>query len=664
MYNELTADSIIKSASDELTLIDKFLGDDLTIQLSSLLSTNDSIRRITLRGSNITHLGAQAIANMLENNMFLESLSLEWNQIGDAGAVAIAAALTKNKQLKSLDLKNNQISDKGCLALADTLRLNRSLKSLDLRWNQIGDNGVNPYHEILARESFPVIVELSGNLITSTMMATLENGNGSSGIVSSSSSTATATATGIENFNETIFNTNKSHLHGQDQADKISSKRKSVLLENNINELREDLEITKQQKEEIQLQLNQSAIKIVELEQQIKRDAFTYKQADNELDSMRKKYTELQDEKNLLESVWEKEREGSELQFNTKLREKEVEVRSLTTERNGLLSRVKTAEEETKHISSSKSKAAEIHEQQKADLLQELRENMDKLTTLSADKNSLEHNNNYLSDLNDRSKERIASLQEELTKFRNEASSKLNEEILRAENEISRINTEHKNELNDLRELSNRQAKSIGELSTEVSQLQASQASAAVEYRLNMDIAVNEAKDVQQKLYEGTITDLRSKVDTFMQFKSELEERNNNYLKENEELKVRTTNEMNSIQDQLKYIKIENERLQTDLNETKDSSSKYQSKSENLAIELYDVKEKYEETSAETSKWKRISEDMINKNHKLTTEVATLKKELKDAVDARGSDFNMVSTRISDALRKEFEMLAVTLQKD
>ena len=74
LFTELSAESIIKNATEELVLIDKFVGDDLTTELSKLLESDTKVRRIVLRGNCIGTLGAQALANMLEKNTFIETM--------------------------------------------------------------------------------------------------------------------------------------------------------------------------------------------------------------------------------------------------------------------------------------------------------------------------------------------------------------------------------------------------------------------------------------------------------------------------------------------------------------------------------------------------------------------------------------------------------------
>ncbi len=642
LFTELSAESIIKNATEELVLIDKFVGDDLTTELSKLLESDTKVRRIVLRGNCIGTLGAQALANMLEKNTFIESLSLEWNQIGSIGAIALGAALMKNKKLHTLDLRNNNIADDGSLSLADVFRLNRTIKFLDLRWNMIGDKGATPFLDIVSREAFIVSIQLSGNLISSTMMAKLE------GIVDKSNSdTNTMTTDGIAV-----------------QADAQSARRRSILLEKDVSELQQHLELSKVQREEVQRQLNASATKIVELEQQIIRDEYKNKQLLEDLDMSKRKITQIIDEQRIHSASWDTEREEISEQSKRIMREKEVEIRALTSECDGLRERCRKAEEETKRISFLKEQAAERSEAVKADLTNELRLSMDRNTEISTQKAALEHDNRYLKDLTERSNERIASLEEELNTFRTDASAKLKDEIIRAENEVTRLRLEHKKELDDLTELSTRQGKNIGELQSEVSELQARQASLHVEHRLELDTAVNDAKSAEQKRNKETITDLRQKVDAFMKFREELEARCAGYLNDYKELQDKTGKELQSTQDQLAFIQNENERLRLATKDLEDRLSRTTRERDSFESDLKDVTDKHEESSAERKKWHRIAEDAIAKNHKLTASESQLKRELKEAREARGSDFQLMSSRVSDAIRKEFEMLAVSLQKE
>ena len=78
-------------------------------------------------------------------NRALISANLDYNNIGDEGAIAISAALESNTTLEDLSLRADpdvtQITAVGAQAIAKMLVVNRALTSLNLYNNKIGAGG-------------------------------------------------------------------------------------------------------------------------------------------------------------------------------------------------------------------------------------------------------------------------------------------------------------------------------------------------------------------------------------------------------------------------------------------------------------------------------------------------------------------------------------------
>ena len=247
--SRLQAENILRHASDDLVLIDKFVGDEVTGELALLLKSDVNVKRITLRGNCIGAQGAMALAGMLEVNTTIVSVSLEWNQIGSAGATALAAALTKNRSISHLDLRNNGLGDDGASALANALRLNQTLTTMDLRWNVIGDKGALPFEEVIGRNEPPLTVQFAGNLMSSGIMGRLQ---------------------GIEERRDELKEMKA--YNPLEEADVHAARAKSVILTKDVSDMQQHLEVAKSQREELQRQLNSSALQVTELEQQVLRD--------------------------------------------------------------------------------------------------------------------------------------------------------------------------------------------------------------------------------------------------------------------------------------------------------------------------------------------------------------------------------------------------------
>ncbi len=126
-------------STDEISSVDRFLGDDAIHLLCDKLKNNNlsNKRRLILRGNCVGMIGAKALSDLLKSNPSLKFISLEWNQIGSQGAKLLADALQSNQGLTHLDLRNNGINNEGAIALANSLQSNNLLQTLDLRWNQV-----------------------------------------------------------------------------------------------------------------------------------------------------------------------------------------------------------------------------------------------------------------------------------------------------------------------------------------------------------------------------------------------------------------------------------------------------------------------------------------------------------------------------------------------
>ena len=507
--NAAQAASIIRQATDELVLIDKFVGDEVTAELAVLLRKDVTVQRITLRGNCIGKLGAMSLAAMLEENTTIISLGLEWNQVGSEGATAIAASLAKNRTLTNLDLRNNSITDEGAQALAEALRMNKRVKSLDLRWNTIGDKGALSFEEVLSRSEPSVVVQMGGNLMSTMASGRLE---------------------GIEMRRDELRE--MKHYDPMGEADAVAAKAKTELLNRDVADLQQHLELAKSQREELQRQLNASALQVTEIEQQVLREQFKVRQANDDLLAAKNRLAQMADEQRVLTSSWEAERQEITEEVKRIVREKEVELRSLEVERDGLRDRCRNADEEVKRVTNAMDEATKSSEQSKADIIIELNHHRARGTDLSAANAALEHENIYLKDLAARAADQRSALEQEFTLFRSDATAKLKEEVMRAESEAARIRLEHKEELGTLTELTTRQGKEIASLSGELQDAQAKNASFQVEASLEKDKAVTSARETEQLRSSSTISDLQQKLESFMQFRSELEERCQGYMKE------------------------------------------------------------------------------------------------------------------------------------
>ena len=111
------------------------------IDLVDALSTNTSLKKLTLDGQGISSEGAQSLAAYLRSNKRLEHFSLYHNSIGPDGAASIADSLRVNKSVNDVDLGDNKIGDAGATSLAEALRQNRTVSYIRLHNDGIGPVG-------------------------------------------------------------------------------------------------------------------------------------------------------------------------------------------------------------------------------------------------------------------------------------------------------------------------------------------------------------------------------------------------------------------------------------------------------------------------------------------------------------------------------------------
>ena len=123
------------------------IGDGGSAAIGHSLTTNNSLKSLSLRSCGITKEGARSVAMALKCNRTLVELFLDGNvEIGDDGLEHIADSLRGSNNgsgLELLDLSSCSVGDVGCAALAAALQENTTLKSLVLGKNNIGAAGVS-----------------------------------------------------------------------------------------------------------------------------------------------------------------------------------------------------------------------------------------------------------------------------------------------------------------------------------------------------------------------------------------------------------------------------------------------------------------------------------------------------------------------------------------
>ncbi|XP_078059021.1 NACHT, LRR and PYD domains-containing protein 12-like [Mustelus asterias] len=150
--NDLTdscAEDLASALSTNRSLIDLNLGGnklgDSGVKLLSVALRNPDckIQKLHLRGNDLTDSCAEDLASALSTNRSLIDLNLSGNKLGDSGVKLLSVALRNpDCKIQKLHLRGNALTDSCAEDLASALSTNRSLIDLDLGNNKLGDSGV------------------------------------------------------------------------------------------------------------------------------------------------------------------------------------------------------------------------------------------------------------------------------------------------------------------------------------------------------------------------------------------------------------------------------------------------------------------------------------------------------------------------------------------
>ena len=105
--------------------------------LLDALERNATLRRLNLRGNDLTPAMAGDVAEMLLENRTLRMVNVGYNKIYDEGTWELAEALSENRSIRGLDLQRNEISDDGAAHVRGLLKSNDAISEVDMRSNML-----------------------------------------------------------------------------------------------------------------------------------------------------------------------------------------------------------------------------------------------------------------------------------------------------------------------------------------------------------------------------------------------------------------------------------------------------------------------------------------------------------------------------------------------
>ena len=275
-----------------------------------------------MRGNCIGEKGAQAIGDMVRGNITLEQISLDWNLISSSGSIHISKGIEVNVSVVQLDLRNNSIDDEGAIDLAEGLKNNSVLRTIDLRWNQIGDRGATALLEAMQSRDDAIVIQLHGNPISTQLLEKFEH---------------------YKDVKEPIVVEESTILNEPHVIPHSDGYVESLLKENAA--LRAQCIASQALSNDQQRQLDTSALKIVELEQDADRTKFKVEQLNEEICHYKVRISQMTDEQDLFKQSISRERREllDQVKNITKLRD--MDKHTHEAELDSLTSRIKTLEE-------------------------------------------------------------------------------------------------------------------------------------------------------------------------------------------------------------------------------------------------------------------------------------------------------------------------------
>ena len=122
-----------RSTIEIVCILSSFLTCDDILSFSSQLSTNKSLKILSLAHNSISNDGVIALTQSLQCNETLQYLYLDYNPgITSASAQLLAELLLINNALSYLDLHRTNIDIDGVIVLMESLKTNNTLRILEL----------------------------------------------------------------------------------------------------------------------------------------------------------------------------------------------------------------------------------------------------------------------------------------------------------------------------------------------------------------------------------------------------------------------------------------------------------------------------------------------------------------------------------------------------
>ncbi len=550
----------------EIAVLDKFL------DIPELETLVERLRKapktsVTLRGNCLGAEGAEVLGRYLkEESCEITSLSLEWNQLGSAGASVLANALAANTSVTQLDLRNNNIKDEGVIAITKALQVNQSLRSLDMRWNQITDG--MPFKESLLSRRPPLRLEISGNHLSESSSIIIQNwiiGEDIDEISVDDSNIYSDPASGAENMTANTRNT----IAGSSKNN-MNFPRSQGILDANITRLTKENGVLRKQTNTVQeevinlnKQLELSAVRVTELEQNILKEQFAKSQLEDSLKTYTSRVTVQIEERSRLVDSWNVERQSMKDDCQQLLTKRDEELSSICLERDRAVQDCRLAKEHSEKMEIQLNDQGRHGNQERASLEEELSVLRVQLSELTLSENKMKSQVSTLQTKYERSEANVNHLENEIIKERAQLEAVNKEMIEKYDKEDNQKNIDWNSKLSDANEKISSQSTELQDCYKKISKLEAESSSIRADIELENEKLIKSIRKDEAQRTEGIISDLKNKVDMFVNSRTELETRNKEYLTELTDTQERNKTSLHKITTQLNAAEAELERLRS-----------------------------------------------------------------------------------------------------
>ena len=158
----------IKPTLEILDLSCSNLSQQTAVDVSAVLTKNDTIQQLWLEGNNLSSQCITTIADALKKCTNISVLSLRDNNISEEVADVLSEALSNKCDLQQLYLGNNHLQDRGVIKITEALNTTEYLLTLDLMNNNISEAAADALASVITSCSQLEQLYLGDNKLQST----------------------------------------------------------------------------------------------------------------------------------------------------------------------------------------------------------------------------------------------------------------------------------------------------------------------------------------------------------------------------------------------------------------------------------------------------------------------------------------------------------------